>query len=74
VLPCGIACIEGTLECFRRSSIHLGLHVAAPVAAIIGGALGTTIMHHHLNKRHMKKLIDVRLLALAAKMIWIFIN
>jgi len=39
------------------------------VAATIGGYLGATILHHGLSAAHVKKLIAVLLLALAAKMI-----
>jgi len=40
------------------------------VAAILGGYLGATILHRGLSAAHVKKLIAVLLLALAAKMIW----
>lgn len=39
------------------------------VAAILGGYLGERIMHFHLKPAHVKKLIAVLLLLLAAKMI-----
>jgi len=40
------------------------------VAAMIGGYLGATILHRGLSANHVKKLIAVLLLGLAAKMIF----
>ncbi|HHC30244.1 MAG TPA: sulfite exporter TauE/SafE family protein [Rhodobacterales bacterium] len=40
------------------------------VAAILGGFLGATILHRGMKAAHVKKLIAVLLLGLAAKMIW----
>ncbi len=45
-----------------------GLLAVVGVAAVIGGALGATLMHHRLNERHVKTLIAVLLLGLAARM------
>lgn len=40
------------------------------VAAILGGYLGERIMHNRLKPAHIKKLIAVLLLLMAAKMLW----
>ncbi|SFP19263.1 hypothetical protein SAMN04488056_12816 [Cohaesibacter marisflavi] len=40
------------------------------VSAVIGGYLGERIMHYRLEAKHIKKLIAVLLLLMAAKMLW----
>lgn len=43
------------------------------MAAILGGYLGERIMHNRLQAAHVRKLIAVLLLLLAAKMIWKYV-
>ena len=68
VIPFSSAGAFLTYLSFTRMNWPLLAVVA--VAAIIGGWLGGRIMHFRLDAAHVKKLIAVLLLLLAAKLIW----
>lgn len=55
------------------TTMNWTLLAVVAVAAILGGYLGERIMHNRLQAAHVKKLIAVLLLLLAAKMIWKFL-
>jgi len=55
------------------TTMNWTLLAVVAAAAILGGYLGERIMHNRLQAAHVKKLIAVLLLLLAAKMIWSFV-
>lgn len=71
VIPFSSAGAFLTYLSFTRMNWPLLAIVA--LAAILGGYLGERIMHNRMDAAHVKKLISVLLLLMAAKMIWKFV-